>query len=124
MKPLKDRRRRRSGDVLKALELFLDSVCDHFGLISLVLGDDQGLLVAGSSYVLDAEELAARAPLVQRKTMPPSLHGWPLQVWRFNMDEASLRLCAVGDERKAAVATFEGSRGVRRILSHNPAGSS
>ena len=116
MKPKTERRFRRSANVLKALDFFLDSLCDHFGLISLVLGDDQGLLVAGSSFVLDPEELAARAPLVEKKTMPGSYQGWPLRVWSFNTEHGELSFCAVGDERKVAAATLEGSRGVRRIL--------
>ncbi len=112
----KERRLQRSRDVLQAIQYLLDCLCEKYNLISLVLGDTQGLLVAGSSFLLDPEELAARAPLVAKKFMDEDFLGWPLQVWQARLGDESLQFCGVGSRKAMAAATLHGSRAVRRIL--------
>lgn len=111
-----ERRFRRSKDALEALTFLLDSLCTKYNLVSLVLGDDQGLLVAGSSHLLDSEEIAARAPLVAKNFIEKELNGWPLQVWKAKTGDEMLQFCGVGSSKALAAATLNGSRAVRRIL--------
>jgi hypothetical protein len=112
----RERRSRRSANVLKALQYLLDTLCTRYNLVSLVLGDDQGLLVAGSSPLLDAEELAARAPLIDRAVLDSDFKGWPLRVWKARTGNDTLQFCGVGKEKALAAATLHGGQAVRRIL--------
>ena len=116
VKTNRERRSRRSKDVLKALQYLLDALCARYNLVSLVLGDDQGLLVAGSSHLLDAEEMAARAPLVAREVLDNDFQGWPLRVWGARTGDDTLQFCGVGRDKALAAATLHGGQAVRRIL--------
>lgn len=111
-----DRRLRRSTNVVKAIQYLLDEVNERFGLFCLVLTDDQGLLVAASSPLVDAEELAAVSPLVERNVMEPEFEGWPLAVWPVQTKSGNLTFCAIGEERVVAAATMMANLGVRRLL--------
>jgi hypothetical protein len=111
-----DRRERRSANIVTALKFLLDSVAERFGLLSLVLTDDEGLLVAGSSPLVDPEELAAHAPLVARNVIQPEVEGWPLSVWPVETGSGPLTFCAIGEDRIIGAATLMANRGIRRIL--------
>lgn len=112
----RERRLRRSKRMGSALNLLVDAIAERFGLISLVLGDDQGFVVAGRSPLVDAEELAARAPLVERKIFEPMYSGWPLSVWPVHTCWGNLVFCAIGEKRAAGAATLIANKGVRRIV--------
>ena len=111
-----DRRLRRSTNIVKAIQYLLDAVNERFGLFCLVLTDDQGLRVAASSPLVDAEELAAVSPLVERNVIEPEFEGWPLAVWPVKTESGNLTFCAIGEERVVAAATLMANQGVRRLL--------
>lgn len=111
-----DRRQRRSDNIVTAIRHLLDAVTERFGLLSLVLGDEQGLMVAGSSPLVDPEELAACAPLVERAVIDAEFEGWPLIVWPVHTRSGHLSFCAIGEERQVAAATMMANQGVRRLL--------
>ncbi|MCD6497969.1 MAG: hypothetical protein J7M25_06645 [Deltaproteobacteria bacterium] len=113
---MKERRNNRTNDQLNALRLMMDATVQRFGLLGLVLADDEGLMVAASSPLIDPEEMAAVSPLLVRNPDAPEPFDWPLEVWRVNTNEANLQFCAIGEHRSVAAATLKASRAVRRIL--------
>ena len=116
MQPKKDRRTRRATHTQRALEYLLEAVTEKFRLLGIVLSDQDGLLVAGSSPLVDAEEMAAVAPLVAREKKDRPLFGWPLQAWEVRTPYGNLALCAIGERGAATAASLHAARRIRAIL--------
>ena len=115
-RPAKERRADRSQSAPTALQKLLETVSEKFGLLGMVLADELGLLVAGSSPIIDTQEMAAAAPLVEKGRRKQPLFGWPLKAWRVSTKHGDLVLCAVGEKASVAAASLHAARGVRRIL--------
>ena len=96
-----ERRQRRSADPTVAAVLFLQAVASRGRHASVALADHDGLLLAGAG-VLDAEAVAAVAPLVdQGHSAADGLlglvtRGAPLHVWPLDLAGARCYLAAVG----------------------------
>ena len=114
--PKNDRRKRRASTAQQALDYLLESIMERFGLLGLVLSDDQGLVVAASSPLFDAEEMAAVSPLLQRNIPVRKPAGWPISVWPLKTSFGELSLAAIGERATVGAATLCAARSVRRIL--------
>ncbi len=114
--PKIDRRKRRSGTAQQALDYLLESIMERFGLLGLVLSDDQGLMVAASSPLVDPEEMAAISPLLERNIPVEKPQGWPISVWSVETSFGKLSLAAIGEKATVGAATLCAARSVRRIL--------
>ena len=126
-----ERRRRRSNNSFEAIRLQLEHLHERLDLDALVLGDSNGLLLAGAGDRLDAEVLAAYAPLLSNRTersrrrevldtirrMAPALGGREIAVRSFCVDGQHLLLGIVGDgNAQLHAALYRALTGVRRIL--------
>lgn len=116
-----ERRKRRSRQAERALTLWLRSTARRMRIPAFVLGDGSGLLIASNLEGDRPEELAALAPLLQRKDArgqtPIERHCVPLAINTIHHEGGALLLTAVSGDaehcrRGLAVACF----GVRRIL--------
>ena len=116
IQPKVDRRARRSSKPQNALDYLMESIMERFGLLGLVLSDDQGLVVAASSPLVDAEEMAAVSPLLRRDLPVEKPQGWPITVWPVKTRLGDLSLCAIGERTTVGAATLCAARSVRRIL--------
>ena len=122
MKPMRERRIRRSSMTGEALHYQLESVAKEQELVALVLADSAGILVAANRAGPEAEELAAVAPIAARRASlcpknPVAEERYlPCAVGQLTVDDVPLFLLAVGDRRKARMAIASACFGVRRIL--------
>jgi len=122
MKPMRERRIRRSSQTGEALHYQLEHVAKEQDLVALVLADASGLLVAASRSGPEAEELAAVAPIAARRAAvcprnPVAEERYlPCAVGQIMVDDVPLYLLAVGERRRARMAIASASFGVRRIL--------
>lgn len=105
-----ERRCRRSRYTSQALRYWLAAVARRQAVASLVLADQAGLLIAASSDGLEADEVAATAPLGR----PPS--GGPVAVQTVTVHQAPLFLCVRGPVPRQRAALDEARAGIARIL--------
>jgi hypothetical protein len=115
-----ERRRKRSSFSGLALQYWLAAIAQRDRLFALVVADSAGLLVAASMKGPEAEELAAIAPLLVRPMSDgPSGSDHPrvpMVIRKMRLDQASLFLCAVGNQEKSQTSLRMAEDGVRRIL--------
>ena len=115
-----ERRRKRSNFAGLALQYYLASVARRTRVVSLVVADSAGLLVASSMKGPEADELAAIAPLLMRSdeegSCPVDRHKLPLVIEKVPVDRSSLFVCAVGIQQRCADSVKQAKSGVRRIL--------
>lgn len=112
-----DRRIRRSEQTAVALELLLSSRRARHDLDALVIADAVGFAVAASSASqVDADEIAAMLPLLDRGR---TLEG--LTVSCFTFAGQTLFVGAVGSSRELESELRDTARSVRRILSERRA---
>ena len=119
-----DRRVRRSEQLDTALSYQLDACVERAGLTTMVLADQDRLLVASSSTPDPKdEELAAILPLLVQGSdfagilLGQQSPGDQVVVSEFNAAGTNLYLCAVGDYgRKTHEEVARAKVGVRRIL--------
>jgi len=115
---LEDRRRRRSIDPLVALHYQLSSTRKEGALDTVVVADDEGVVVAGAGSWAACEELAAFAPLIARGE--PLLEGGGVSVRSVGGDRVLLcTRAAQSTEELSAVREAAITRavvGVSRIL--------
>jgi len=122
MKPMRERRIRRSSMTGEALHYQLEHVANEQELVALVLADSAGMLVAANRSGPEAEELAAVAPIAARRASlcpknPVAQERYlPCAVGQLTVDDVPMFLLAVGDRRRARMAIASASFGVRRIL--------
>jgi hypothetical protein len=127
----RERRRNRSKFPATALQLQLRHCVKLFGVDSMSLGDNRGLVVASSDSSEASEVLAAFAPLIhgqrkatQRGKVLASFKGFlpkeapqKVSVRRFEVGGEDMFLCALGERGiNKDLAVRRGLRGVRRIL--------
>lgn len=118
----RERRRRRSHEVPLALRYQLEACREDGRLAAMILCDDNGLCLAAAGAPETCEEIAARLPLLGRKT--PSFEGvlfggraaHPVVARTIRVAGGDLYLCAVGGEAAARQELERSIGGVKRIL--------
>jgi hypothetical protein len=117
-----DRRRRRSEDMIEALQLQLEACREEADLEAMLVGDEDGLCVAWAGDP-GCEEVAAHMASVNYKienfegvVIAPD-RKWSVQMRRFAAEGSQLYVCAVGGggERRAS-QIHRSIGGVTRIL--------
>jgi len=118
-----ERRLNRSTEMHRALELQLQASAERAGFSSLVLVEEQGLLVAGAGERGLFDQIAAISPQVARErelwhgTVPAELGDQLLTVAAVRSPLGSLYLSGVGGKRSAIVPELgRSAQGVCRIL--------
>jgi hypothetical protein len=120
---LEERRQKRSYNTHKALGLQLASCAARANLSALILAEDQGLPVAATGNVEEAEEVAAMAPSLARDS--GCWHGSvqtaegikSVTVCPVPTELGRLFLCAVSRVgARVDTELIRGGHGVRRIL--------
>lgn len=117
-----ERRRRRSTVLQEALTLQLDACAKRSGVDYMVLADHQGLIIARSREVGEAEEVAAYGPfLAERKPwagrLPCEQGPRDAAITPFRVGNQNVFLCAVGAQSKRVGGEMLHAQcGVRRIL--------
>jgi hypothetical protein len=122
---VRERRRRRTEDVMEALHLQLDACRLDAELEAMVVADDHGMCLASSGLPATCLEIAARLPIIGRKTdgwsgtLLGAQGGVPVAMKKIELDGAThLYACAVGGEKdRHAGELSRAEAGVRRILS-------
>ena len=118
-----ERRRRRSDNTTRALSYQLEACRTEARLEGMVLSDEEGVCMARSGDGGTCDEVAARLPLIGRKTeafegvLLSAGRGWEVAVRRFRVEGGELYLAAIGgrpSEREAQLGRSEA--GVSRIL--------
>ena len=117
----KERRIRRSEQTTVALGYYLESLAGRQSWDAVALADDDGLLLGGAGGSIDAEGIAAVAPVAARgMAHPPEgflglvTRGRPLQVWGLALDGQPFHLAAVGGTHSSPPGEMWGTLG--RIL--------
>ena len=117
-----ERRKRRSAVLQEALTLQLDACARRSGVDYMVLADQQGLIIARSRDVCEAEEVAAFGPfLADRRPwsgrLPCESGPRDASIAPFRLSGQSVYLCAVGTQSKRVGGEMiQAQCGVRRIL--------
>ncbi len=117
-----ERRKRRSEVLQEALTLQLDACARRSGVDYMVLADQQGLIIARSRDVCEAEEVAAFGPfLADRRPwsgrVPCESGPRDASIAPFRLGGQSVYLCAVGTQSKRVGGEMiQAQCGVRRIL--------
>ena len=125
--PLRDnpeRRRKRSPDPVTALHYQLAALRARGGLDAIVLVDDHGCLVAGAGAWPACEELAAYAPLLERrdqivrKAVSRRIDALSssAESLTFDVDGAEVVLCGAGGSFARGELLESATAGIRRIL--------
>jgi len=118
-----ERRSRRTSDVMEALHYQLDACRLDADLDAVVVADEHGMCLASSGSPRTCLEIAARLPIIGRKTSDwkGTLLGARGQIAiamkRISFEGQSLYACTVGgpaDKHDAELSRAE--LGVRRIL--------
>ncbi|MFH1132021.1 MAG: hypothetical protein V1754_11840 [Pseudomonadota bacterium] len=106
-----------------ALHYWLASVANKNRLFALLIADSAGALIAASIRGPEAEELAAIAPLLNRKNSSGKKRvkkaSVPMTTERIAIGGCSLYLCAVGDCRDHEIGLNQAAEGIHRILEKN-----
>ncbi|MEM7138834.1 MAG: hypothetical protein AAF500_19815 [Myxococcota bacterium] len=114
-----DRRIRRSRDPYRALCLQLEVARSRGKLDALVLGIDNGLMVAGAGEPDLCEALSAAAPFLGDDafpgSMPEALDGQNIQVRALRLLGETLFVASAG-QGAAETAMQRSINGVRRII--------
>ncbi len=120
---MRDRRQRRTEDVLEALHLQMDACREDGELTAMIVADEHGMCLASSGAVSTCSEIAARLPILGRKAgdfegvLLGAKGGVPVAMKRIKLDGAELYACAVGGiKERHAVQLHRAEFGVRRIL--------
>lgn len=119
-----ERRRNRSSAPVEATRLYLESLAVRQRWSAAALADRDGLLIAGTDAPIDAEALAAVAPIAADLIDVPRdglldlvTRGQTLHVWEVLLDDTLCYLAAVGDgESSSADAVIA----LERILFGRP----
>jgi hypothetical protein len=115
-----ERRQRRSEQPIEATGLYLEHLAARGAFSALALADADGLLIAGTRGPVDAETVAAVAPLVAADPHadPGGLlrlvtRGQPLRLWDVDIDGVPCFLAGVGGDPTTAT---DAAASIRRIL--------
>jgi hypothetical protein len=118
-----ERRKQRSQNTTMALCLQLDASRRAAELTGMVLSDEDGLTLATAGDSRACREIAARLPLLGRKTerfegvLYSGEAGWEVFMKRFRAANSELHLCAIGGGAEARDHQVSHSmQGVTRIL--------
>jgi hypothetical protein len=117
-----ERRTSRSPNVTEALRLQLRRSATLSGARSMVLADDDGLVLASSRPDPAADEVAAVARFLgtsgtHEGPLPCAAGPEHVSVHRFGRGRARLYLCALGGRAEVrAVEIHRAIRGIERIL--------
>ena len=126
-----ERRKQRSNECRKAIHYQLLHLANEYDLRNLVLADSSGLMVACAGDQVEAQALAAYAPVFSRRldrgarheimdeisTYLPEVSGKTLSVRRFEMYGEEHFLCIVADKRLCRQANlYRAVTGIRRII--------
>jgi hypothetical protein len=117
-----DRRSERSSFTSQALHLQLKQVSDSFDLDAMVLSDDKGNLWSSSHFSNDNLGLALSLAGMGELSAPDGfcqIQGptRPVMFKMFQVQQATLYLCAQGDHADFRPALAHAADGVERILS-------
>ena len=122
MQVVQERRNHRSTVMEEALTLQLEASARRSGLDYMVLSDHQGLIIARSKDVSEAEEVAAFGPfLAERKTwtgrLPCESGPRDATISPFQVAGQNVFLCAVGMQSKHLAGEIVAAQsGVLRII--------
>jgi hypothetical protein len=115
-----ERRKRRSLEPFEAARLYLEHLALRADFAALALADGDGLLIAGTRLGLDAEAVAAVAPLAaadpgaeQEGLLALVTRGLPLNVWGVDLDGIPCFLAGVGGDPRSV---GDAPASLRRIL--------
>jgi hypothetical protein len=118
-----ERRRRRSRDTIRALELQLDASRRAGALEAMVLSDGDGLLLASTGDREACQEVAARLPIIGRRvaqfegTLLSAGKSLRVRMRRFVVGTCELYIAAVGGGGESGERAIGGSiGGATRIL--------
>ena len=126
-----ERRRRRSDEFCQAIHFQLLHLAEQYELENLVLADASGLMVASAGDKVEAQALAAYAPVFSRRlnrgardeimdqleSFLPDASGKSLSVRRFQLNGDPHFLCVVGEKRLCRQANlYRAVTGIRRIV--------
>lgn len=119
-----ERRRKRSEQAGLALKYLLAAVAARTNMLGLVLADENGLVVAASLSLENAEPIAALAPFragrvrvpAHRLPRPPV----PIATMTLDLDGTTLYLCGLGGPEIDTRELEETAIGVVRILFREP----
>jgi hypothetical protein len=121
---MRERRCRRTDDVMEALHFQLDACREDAELTAMVVADDLGMCLASSGALGTCFEIAARLPMLGRKAgdfegvLLGAKGGVPVAMKRIKLDGTELFACAVGGIRERHATQLQRAEiGVRRILS-------
>ena len=119
-----NRRKRRSENTTLALGYQLEECRKSAKLEGIVLSDEWGMCLAKSGNAESCDEVAARLPVIGRKTRDftgvlfSPRRGYEVRMRRFKVGGGELYLCAIGgrpDQRDRQI--LRSITGVSRILS-------
>jgi hypothetical protein len=121
---VRERRRRRTEDVMEALHLQLDACRLDGDFEAMVVADEHGMCLASSGLPATCLEIAARLPIIGRKTdgwagtLLGAAGGVAVAMKKIDLDGATqLYACAVGGEQTRHQGELSrAENGVRRIL--------
>ncbi len=115
-----ERRKHRSDRPMEATRLYLEQLADRGAFSALALADADGLMIAGTRGSVDAETVAAIAPLVAADPHadPGGLlrlvtRGQPLRIWDVDLGGVPCFLAGVGGDPSTA---NDAATSIRRIL--------
>ncbi len=122
-RPEPERRRNRSNECKRAIELQLEASAARGSFESMVLADELGLVVAAVGDRDETEYLAAVSPrlmdgkdLWQGKVQTVE-HNLEVSVAKLDVEYGSFYLAAIGDwETKTVQGLDDTSRGICRII--------
>jgi hypothetical protein len=117
-----DRRKNRTTETLRALARLLDAARRRSGLEALTIADGSGVLLAGAGPARLCDELAAWAPIGDRRpdndTLPSCLDSLERRTGRHRLalDGFEIVVSTLGDAPELAAEVDQVSAGLRRIL--------
>ena len=112
----RERRTRRSDDMMMALHYQLAFARFEGEFEALVLTDAAGCLVAGAGPWPTCEMLAAFAPLMGRRVADQYGRPSDVEIRRLMIDGSEVLLCARGGGRARVPSITRAASGCRRIL--------
>lgn len=124
MKLMRDRRRRRTEDVTRALVYQLDAACVAAEADAMLVADEYGMCLAQVGSVDACWEIAARLPILGKKTIDfqgvllgGERGGWRVAMRKLMVAGSELYVAAIGGTEDRTPAQMDLTmKGVTRIL--------
>jgi hypothetical protein len=120
---IKERRHRRTEDVMEAIHFQLDACREDAGLTAMVVADEYGMCLAASGASPLCAEVAARLPILARKAgdfegvLLGASGGMSVGVKRVRLDGTELFACVLGgDQSRHGGELRRAELSLRRIL--------